>query len=106
MAVFVLSKLEKMLKRIIPEAVYSFMMPCIALAVMTPLSLLVIGPVLTTAANGLATAYEMIADIPILAGIQFIVRVKPDCCRYYRRRPVGSACYFWCSLDICSYYVE
>ncbi len=68
-AVFVLSKLEKMLKRIIPEAVYSFMMPCIALAVMTPLSLLVIGPVLTTAANGLATAYEMIADIPILAGI-------------------------------------
>ncbi len=68
-AVFVLSKLEKMLKRIIPEAVYSFMMPCIALAVMTPLSLLVIGPVLTTVANGLATAYEMIADIPILAGI-------------------------------------
>ncbi len=68
-AVFVLSKLEKMLKRIIPEAVYSFMMPCIALAVMTPLSLLVIGPVLTTAANGLAAAYEMIADIPILAGI-------------------------------------
>ena len=68
-AVFVLSKLEKILKRIIPEAVYSFMMPCIALAVMTPLSLLVIGPVLTTAANGLAAAYEMIADIPILAGI-------------------------------------
>lgn len=68
-AVFVLSKLEKILKKIIPEAVYSFMMPCIALAVMTPLSLLVIGPVLTTVANGLAAAYEMIADIPILAGI-------------------------------------
>lgn len=68
-SVFVLSKVEKLLKRIIPEAVYSFMMPCVALVIMTPLSLLVIGPVLTTAANGLAAAYEMIADVPVVAGI-------------------------------------
>ena len=45
------------------------MMPCVALVIMTPLSLLVIGPVLTTAANGLAAAYEMIADVPVVAGI-------------------------------------
>ena len=68
-SVFVLSKVEKLLKRIIPEAVYSFMMPCVALVIMTPLSLLVIGPVLTTVANGLAAAYEMIADVPVVAGI-------------------------------------
>lgn len=68
-SVFVLSKVEKLLKRIIPEAVYSFMMPCVALVIMTPLSLLVIGPVLTTVANGLAAAYEMIAEVPVVAGI-------------------------------------
>ena len=68
-SVFVLSKVEKLLKRIIPEAVYSFMMPCVALVIMTPLSLLVIGPVLTTVANGLAAGYEMIAEVPVVAGI-------------------------------------
>lgn len=68
-SVYVMSKLEKLLKKFLPEAIYSFMMPFICLTVMTPLSLIVIGPILSIVANGLAAGYQMIAGVPIIAGI-------------------------------------
>lgn len=68
--VYVLSKLEGLLKKVVPEFLFSFVMPCVCLIVVVPVSLLVIGPVLTIVANGLAAGYSAIASIsPILPGI-------------------------------------
>ena len=68
--VYVLSKLESVLKRVIPEFLYSFVMPCVCLIIMVPLALLIIGPVLTVVANALASGYSVIASIsPILPGV-------------------------------------
>lgn len=67
--VYVLAKLEGFLKKVIPEFLYSFVIPCVCLIVMVPLSLLMIGPVLTVVANALAAGYSVIASIsPILPG--------------------------------------
>lgn len=68
--VYVLSKLEKWLKNVVPEFLYSFIMPFVCIAVMAPLAVLIIGPVLTVVANGLAAGYSAIVSFsPVLAGI-------------------------------------
>lgn len=68
--VYVLSKLEKGLKKIVPEFLYSFVMPFVCLLVMTPLSVLLIGPVLTVVANALAAGYTAVSGFsPVIAGI-------------------------------------
>lgn len=68
--VYVLSKLEKVLKKIIPEFLFSFVMPFICMIIMVPVSLMVIGPVLTIVSNGLASGYTAISNIsPVIPGI-------------------------------------
>ncbi len=69
-AVFAFSKLEKVLKKIVPDAAYQFVMPCLSLAIMVPLSLLVIGPVFNALGNALVAAYSAVYAIsPIIPGI-------------------------------------
>lgn len=69
-AVYVDSKLEKLLKKIIPDFIYGFLMPFICLIVMVPVTLIVVGPILTVVSNGLAAGYSAIAGIsPIIPGI-------------------------------------
>lgn len=69
-AVYIMSKLEKLCKRYIPEAVYSFMTPFILLAVMVPLTLIVVGPVLTVVQNVLASVFSTIYGLsPIVMGV-------------------------------------
>ena len=69
-AVYIMSKLEKLCKRYVPEAVYSFMTPFILLLVMVPLTLLVVGPVLTVVQNVLAALFSTIYGIsPVVMGV-------------------------------------
>ena len=67
-AVYIMSKLEKLCKRYVPEAVYSFMTPFILLLVMVPLTLLVVGPVLTVVQNVLAALFSTIYGIIPMVG--------------------------------------
>ncbi|MGN0294510.1 MAG: PTS transporter subunit EIIC, partial [Lachnospiraceae bacterium] len=69
-AVYIMSKLEKLCKRYVPEAVYSFMTPFILLIVMVPLTLLVVGPVLTVVQDALAALFSAIYGIsPVVMGV-------------------------------------
>lgn len=69
-AVYIMSKLEKLCKRYIPEAVYSFMTPFLLLAVMVPLTLIVVGPILTVVQNTLASVFSFVYSIsPVVMGI-------------------------------------
>ncbi len=69
-SVYALSKLEKLLKKIVPEFLYSFVMPFVCMAVMVPVSLIVIGPVLTFVSNALAEGYTAISSIsPVIPGL-------------------------------------
>ena len=67
--VFAYSYLEKFLKKVIPDAAYQFVMPCVSLAVMVPLALLVVGPIFDTLGNLLSAGYTAIYKIsPIIPG--------------------------------------
>lgn len=69
LAVFLMSKLEKLCNRFIHQSVKNFVTPLIALVVMVPLTLIVFGPigvnVGTAIADGLVAAFEF---NPMLAG--------------------------------------
>ena len=69
-AVLAFSYLEKWLKKVVPDAAYQFVMPCVSLAVMVPVCVLVIGPVFNLIGNALSNAYAAIYKIsPIIPGI-------------------------------------
>ena len=68
--VFAYSFLEKLLKKIIPDAAYQFVMPCISMAIMVPVALLVVGPAFNLLGTALSKGYEAIYNIsPIIPGI-------------------------------------
>ncbi|MBR4471847.1 MAG: PTS transporter subunit EIIC [Erysipelotrichaceae bacterium] len=68
--VYAYSWLEKLLKKYVPDAAYQFVMPCVSLAVMVPLALLVVGPVFTLLGNALTAGYTAIYNIsPLIPGI-------------------------------------
>ena len=69
-AVFTFAQLEKLLKKIVPDAAYQFVMPCLSLAIMVPLSLLVIGPAFNALGNAMTALYSAVYAIsPIIPGI-------------------------------------
>lgn len=68
-SIYVLSKLEKGLKHILPEICKRFMTPLLSLVIMVPITYLVIGPVADFAGNLLASGYTgMVGFSPIIAG--------------------------------------
>ncbi|RCW16905.1 hypothetical protein CAC02_06120 [Streptococcus gallolyticus] len=68
-AVYVLSKLERFLTRVIPKVVTLFLVPAFSLLIMVPLTFLMIGPALMVVQNGLSLLYQFLVGVnPILAG--------------------------------------
>ncbi|MCP9312403.1 PTS glucose transporter subunit IIA [Liquorilactobacillus satsumensis] len=69
LAVWVLSYIEPVLDRIFPEAVRNIFTPLFSLAIMVPLTMLVVGPLGSSIGNVLATAISAIYNFaPPLAG--------------------------------------
>ncbi|MBO1138458.1 PTS beta-glucoside transporter subunit EIIBCA [Enterococcus avium] len=68
-SVYVLSKLEFGLKKIIPDMIKRFMIPLLSLVIMVPLTYLAVGPVADTVGKLLASGYTaMVGFNPIIAG--------------------------------------
>ena len=69
-AIFVYSKFEILLKKFIPKSLEIFLLPMIALLVMVPLTVLVIGPIGVALGDGVGNAMNLISDKSgILAGL-------------------------------------
>lgn len=69
-SVYVLSKLEKLLKKFIPDMIKGFMNPLLSLVIMVPATYLVIGPISDTAGKLLASGYTGLVGLnPIIAGL-------------------------------------
>jgi len=67
--VWVLSYLEKFLNKNINEVIRPLFVPFLSLIIMVPLTLLLIGPVTTMGANGIALGYNFLAEnAPMVAG--------------------------------------
>lgn len=67
--VWLLSYVEKFFSKRINEIVKPLFLPLICFVIMVPLTILVIGPLTTLGANGVANGYNYLADhIPLLAG--------------------------------------
>ncbi|UXR76429.1 MULTISPECIES: beta-glucoside-specific PTS transporter subunit IIABC [unclassified Staphylococcus] len=68
--VWVLSYVERFLNKVFPEVVKALFVPLCSIVIMVPLTLLVIGPLSTIFANGVAGGYNYLAEnLPILAAI-------------------------------------
>lgn len=68
-SVYVLSKLEKLLKKIVPDVCKSFLTPLLSLVIMVPATYLVIGPIADKAGKLLAAGYTGLVGInPVIAG--------------------------------------
>lgn len=69
-AVFILSKLEKLLNKIMNENLKLFFMPLICLIIMVPLTFTVIGPIATIITKAVGIVYNFVYNLsPILVGI-------------------------------------
>ncbi len=69
---FVASKVEKLAKKVLPQIIQLMMVPTVVLAIVVPLSYLVIGPVMQYVSNGLSTVVcGIFAFSPILGGLLF-----------------------------------
>lgn len=67
--VWLLSYLERFLEKRLPNTIKPLLTPLLCLVIMVPLTILVIGPLSTLAANGIASGYNFLANsAPILAG--------------------------------------
>ncbi|MFP7494372.1 beta-glucoside-specific PTS transporter subunit IIABC [Terribacillus saccharophilus] len=67
--VWILSYLERFLNKRIHEVVRPIIVPLLSILVMVPLTLVVIGPITTLGANGIANGYNFLAEYaPWLAG--------------------------------------
>lgn len=67
--VWILSYLEKFLNKTIHEVVRPLFVPFLSIIIMVPVTLLVIGPISTLAAHGIANGYNSLVEIaPWLAG--------------------------------------
>lgn len=68
-SVYVLSKLEKGLKKVIPSVCKTFLTPMLSLMIMVPATYLVIGPIADTAGKLLASGYTALVEFnPMIAG--------------------------------------
>lgn len=68
LAVVVGVYVERFFKKIIPDVVKVFLVPVFTLAVMLPLTYIVIGPVSTVLANALGLAFNYLFSIPVVGG--------------------------------------
>lgn len=69
LAVFVASKIEKLAKKIIPQIVQLMFVPAVVLCITVPMTLLVIGPVMTMVSTVLATAINVLYEsVPVVCG--------------------------------------
>ncbi|WP_419883498.1 beta-glucoside-specific PTS transporter subunit IIABC [Peribacillus sp. B-H-3] len=67
--VWIMSYLEKFLNKRMNEVIKPLFVPLICMIVMVPLTILVIGPITTAGANGIANGYNFLAEhVPVLAG--------------------------------------
>lgn len=72
LAAFVASKVEKLAKKVLPQIIQLMMVPTVVLAIVVPLSYLVIGPVMQYVSNGLSTIVcGIFAFSPIIGGLLF-----------------------------------
>ncbi|MFB3170835.1 beta-glucoside-specific PTS transporter subunit IIABC [Neobacillus sp. 179-C4.2 HS] len=70
LSAFVASKVEKSLKKVIPDVVKTFLVPFCTIAIMVPLTFLVIGPISTWAGSLLGAATVWIYELsPLVAGL-------------------------------------
>ena len=68
-SVYVFSKLEKFLKKVLPDMVKNFMVPLLSLVIMVPATYLVIGPIADNAGKLLASGYTGLVSLsPVVAG--------------------------------------
>lgn len=67
--VWILSYLERFLNKRMNDVIKPLFVPFLSLVIMVPLTILLIGPITTMGANGIAIGYNFLADtVPILAG--------------------------------------
>src|SRR5699024_8012685 len=67
--VWILSYLEKYLNKVINDVIKPLFVPFLAIIIMVPLTLLVIGPISTVVAHGIANGYNSLVEVaPWLAG--------------------------------------
>ncbi|MCM3157422.1 glucose PTS transporter subunit IIA [Bacillus subtilis] len=67
--VWILSYLERFLNKRMNEVVRPLFVPFLCMVIMVPLTILLIGPVTTLGANGIANGYNFLAEnVPALAG--------------------------------------
>ncbi len=70
LSAYLASKVEKFFKKIIPDVVKTFVVPCFTLLVMVPFTFIAVGPVATWASNLLGTVTMSIYDFsPVVAGL-------------------------------------
>ena len=68
-AAYFACKLEKALKKIIPDVVKGFVVPVLTFFIMMPLTFLIIGPVTSLAANAVGAFFTAIYGIPVVGGL-------------------------------------
>ena len=61
-AVFAQSKLEALLKKVLPSMIRNLLTPLASLAIIVPATFLIIGPVTNTVGNTLAAAYTALVS--------------------------------------------
>ncbi|WP_145048921.1 MULTISPECIES: PTS transporter subunit EIIC [Paenibacillus] len=69
-AVYILSKLEKFLNKIMPQLVKGIFVPVLCIAIMVPASLIVIGPLTSLLGDSVAAGYTALYEfMPAVAGL-------------------------------------
>lgn len=71
LAVWVMSMLEKFLKKRLPQILQFTLVPLITLAVMVPLTIIVIGPAAAVLANAISSVYGVLFRIPVIGCVIF-----------------------------------
>lgn len=61
--------LEKRLKKVIPDVIKVFIVPAVVLAVMVPLTFLVVGPIATILSNCIGFIFKGLFGIPVIGGL-------------------------------------
>ena len=68
-AVVLAAKLEKWLKKVIPDVIKLFIVPFVTLVIMVPLTYLVIGPIASILCNVLTVIFSAVYGLPVVGGI-------------------------------------
>lgn len=68
-ATYFIVKLEKWLKKVVPDVIKSFIAPVLAFAVMLPLTFLIIGPITAFLCNVVGIVFSALYNIPVVGGL-------------------------------------